>query len=66
MDRNCMCLCFFRGLKNSAAEIGSSPKQFTERIAALLKAIEFHREGCAPSTMLFLAKIYFCAHTHIQ
>lgn len=41
----------FRALKNSAAEIGSSPKQFREKIATLLKAIEFSREGHDPSTV---------------
>ncbi len=56
----------FRALKNSAAEIGSSPKQFTEKIATLLKAIEFHREGRDLSTMRFLAKVYFNTHTHTQ
>lgn len=67
MDINCMRQIFcsaFRALKISAAEIGSSPKQFTEKIATLLKAIQFHRGGCDPSTMLFLAKIYFNTHKH--
>lgn len=54
---------FFRAL-NSAVEIGLSPKQFTEKIATLLKAIEFHRDVRDPSTMFSLAKIYLKTHTY--
>lgn len=53
---------FSRAL-NSAVEIGLSPKQFTEKIATLLKAIEFHRDVRDPSTMFPLAKAYFKTHT---
>lgn len=52
----------FRALKNSAAEIGLSPKQFTEKIATLLKAIEFHREVATHQQCSLLPK-YILTHT---
>lgn len=48
----------WRASRYSATEIGSSPKQFSKKIATLWKAIEFQSEGCDPSTMFFYIYIY--------
>lgn len=40
------------------------PKTIYRKNCDTVEAIEFHSAGCDPSTVLFLAEIYFNTHTH--